>query len=163
MHGIAPMSRILIAHASRFGQTRTLAEAIAKRLRARGHTVDIACARSSSLPAPDDYDAVILGSRIELGHHAPEIIEYIREHRATLEYMPTAFFSVSLAAAVPFAGLDPRGYLMRTFRDLDWLPDHAAAFGRVGTPQVGQLADLVAVALPSMPELTEMSPAFGPM
>lgn len=157
------MSRILIAHASRFGQTRSLADAIATRLRARGHTVDIACARDASLPAPDSYDAVILGSRIELGHHAPEIVEYIRDHRVQLEHMPTAFFSVSLAAAVPFAGLDPRGYLMKTFRELDWLPDHAAAFGRVGTPQVGQLADLVAVALPSMPELAEMSPAYGPM
>ncbi len=157
------MSRILIAHASRFGQTRTLAEAIAKRLRARGHTVEIACARTERVPAPDSYDAIILGSRIELGHHAPEIIDYIREYREELEVKPTAFFSVSLAAAVPFAGLDPRGYLMKTFRELDWLPDHAAAFGRVGTPQVGQLADLVAVALPSIPELVEMSPAFGPM
>ena len=157
------MSRILIAHSSRFGQTRTLSEAIAKRLRARGHTVDIACARTGALPPPASYDAVILGSRIELGHHAPEILEYVRDHREDLEHMPTAFFSVSLAAAVPFAGLDPRGYLMKTFRDLDWLPDHAAAFGRVGTPQVGQLADLVAVALPSMPEVPEMSPAFGPM
>jgi menaquinone-dependent protoporphyrinogen oxidase len=157
------MSRILIAHASRFGQTRCLAEAIAHRLRARGHTVDIVCARGTPLPAPAAYDAIILGSRIELGHHAPEILEYIREHRADLDHKPTAFFSVSLAAAVPFAGLDPRGYLMKTFRELDWLPDHAAAFGRVGTPQVRQLADLIAVALPSMPDVAEMSPAFGPM
>lgn len=157
------MSRILIAHASRFGQTRTLAEAIAKRLRARGHTVAIACARTERIPAPASFDAIILGSRIELGHHAPEIVEYIRTYRAELDLKPTAFFSVSLAAAVPFAGLDPRGYLMKTFRELDWLPDHAASFGRVGTPQVGQLADLVAVALPSMPELAEMSPAYGPM
>jgi menaquinone-dependent protoporphyrinogen oxidase len=157
------MSRILIGHASRFGQTRTLADAIAARLRARRHSVDIACARDVPLPAPACYDAVILGSRIELGHHAPEIVDYIREHRAELAHRPTAFFSVSLAAAVPFAGLDPRGYLMKTFKELDWLPDHAAAFGRVGAPQVGQLADLVAIALPSMPELGEMSPAYGPM
>jgi menaquinone-dependent protoporphyrinogen oxidase len=157
------MSRILIAHASRFGQTRTLAHALATRLRARGHTVDIACARDVSLPPPASYDAVILGSRIELGHHAPEIIDYIREHRAELETRPSAFYSVSLAAAVPFAGVDPRGYLLKMFRELDWVPDHAVAFGRVGTPQVSQLADLVATALPSLPELAEMSPAYGPM
>lgn len=155
------MSRILIAHASRFGQTRTLAASIADRLRARGHDVDVACARDVELPAPLGYDAVILGSRIELGHHAPEITDYIRNYRDHLDRIPTAFFSVSIAAAVPFAGLDPRGYLMKTFHDLNWLPDHAAAFGRVGAPQVGQLADLVAVALPTVS--AEMAPAFGPM
>ena len=157
------MSRILIAHASRFGQTRVLADSIAKRLRGRGHSVEIACAREAPIPDPVSYDAVILGSRIELGQHAPEITAYIREHREQLASMPTAFFSVSLAAAVPFAGLDPRGYLLRTFRDLDWLPDHAVSFGRVGALQAGQLADLVAVALPQTVEGLEMAAAYGPM
>jgi menaquinone-dependent protoporphyrinogen oxidase len=146
---MARMSQILIAHASRFGQTRALAVTIASRLRDRGHEVVIVCARDHVIPEPSEFDAVILGSRIELGHHAPEITEYIRNHREQLANMPTAFFSVSLAAAVPFAGLDPRGYLMSTFEDLDWIPNHATAFGRVGAPQAGELADLLAVQLPA--------------
>lgn len=62
---------------------------------------------------------MILGSRIELGHHAPEITDHIRRYRDQLDRIPTAFFSVSMAAAVPFAGLDPRGYLMKMFHDLN--------------------------------------------
>ena len=158
------MSRILIAHAGRFGQTRALASEIAERLRKRGHEVELASARDGLVPPPQDYDAVILGSRITRGRHAREILEYIRTYRAALDEMPTAFFSVSFSAAVPFSGQDPGGHLARMFRELDWRPDHAVAYSRIGAPALGNLAELVAVDLPrSSPVERECSPSFGPV
>jgi menaquinone-dependent protoporphyrinogen oxidase len=158
------MSRILVAHASRFGQARALASELADRLRHGGHEVEIACAADRPIPLPQAYDAVILGSRITRGRHAREILDYVRTHRAVLDEMPTAFFSVSLAAAVPFSGQDPGGHLARTFRELDWRPDHAVAYSRIGAPALGDLPDLVTVDLPRGSRVErECSPIFGPV
>jgi menaquinone-dependent protoporphyrinogen oxidase len=122
------MSRILIAYASHYGQTEKIAKQLAAHLRQQGHEVALANARTTELPAPNGYDLVVLGSRVEAGHHASQIRKYIREHIAALETMPTAFFSVSMAAAGPHAGLDPDGYLETTFSDLSWRPSRAIAF-----------------------------------
>jgi menaquinone-dependent protoporphyrinogen oxidase len=121
--------RILVAHASSYGQTRKIAEAIAQRLRLRGHEVELgdAMARGTPLPPPEDYDAIVLGSRVQAGQHAPAIVEYAVKNRAALAAMPTAFFSVSMAAATPNAGPDPSGYLERMFRVVDWRPGRAVA------------------------------------
>lgn len=156
------MSRVLVAYACRVGRTRAIAEELAERLRARGHEVELGNAREGRLPPPQDYDAVILGSRVEHGHHAPEIVEYVREHRTALDTMPTAFFSVSLAAAVPFAKADPGGYIGKLVRSSGWLPDHIASFGRIGTPQTWKLADLVGVSLAGT-LVDELSPRYGPI
>src|SRR5262249_29107365 len=53
---------------------------------------------------------------------------YIRLHRDELARMPTAFFSVSMSAARPNAGLDPSGYMAAMFDSLDWHPVQCAAF-----------------------------------
>jgi menaquinone-dependent protoporphyrinogen oxidase len=156
------MSRILIAYACHFGRTRVIAEQLAERLRARGHEVELANGRHGWLPPPQDYDAVILGSRYERWHHAREIEAYVREYRDALEQMPTGFFSVSFAAAVPFARPDPGGHVAQLVHACAWLPDHTACFGRIGTPQPWKLADLVSVSLAEAP-VDELSPLTGPI
>ena len=156
------MGRVLIAYACYFGRTRAIAEELAQRLRGRGHEVEVANAREGRLPPPQDYDAVILGSRVEHGHHAREILDYVRRWRNELDHMPTGFFSVNLAASVPFVTLDPGGHLSRLVHDSGWLPDHTASFGRLGTPQAWKLADLVSVSLADAPA-DELSPRYGPI
>jgi menaquinone-dependent protoporphyrinogen oxidase len=156
------MSRILVAYACYYGRARAIADELATRLSARGHEVEVANAREGRLPPPQDYDAVILGSRVEHGHHAREILDYVRQWRDELDHMPTAFFSVSLAACVPFATVDPGGHLAQLVHDAGWLPDHTASFGRFGTPQAWKLADLVTVALADHPS-NELSASYGPI
>jgi menaquinone-dependent protoporphyrinogen oxidase len=156
------MSRVLVAYACYFGRTRTIAEELAQRLRRRGHEVEVANAREGRLPPPHDYDAVVLGSRVEHGHHAREILDYVRQWREELERIPTGFFSVSFAASVPFLTFDPGGHLSRLVHESGWLPDHTASFGRVGTPQAWKLADLVSVSLADAPD-NELSPTYGPI
>lgn len=126
------MSRFLIVYASHFGQTRKIAYRLAERLRAsRVHEVDVCnvCDGAPCLPPPEDYDVVVLGSRIEYGRHAAPLLAWARANLDALRTMPSAFFSVSTAAAHPGASADPNGYLEATFEDLGWHPTQAIAFG----------------------------------
>jgi menaquinone-dependent protoporphyrinogen oxidase len=124
------MSRILIIYASHYGQTRLIAERIAQRLRVRNHEVEVTDARTTTvaIPSPNAYDAVVLGSRVELGRHSSDVLDYIRDHREALATVPTAFFSVSMSASQSNAGDDPSGYMMATFDALDWHPALRVAF-----------------------------------
>lgn len=156
------MSRVLIGYACYFGRARAIADEIAERLRARGHEVEVANARAGRMPPPQDYDAVILGSQVEHRHPAREIIEYARCYQHELDHMPTGFFSVSLAASVPFANPDPGRHVAQFVADAGFVPDHTASFGSFGTPQSWKLADLVTVSLAEHPS-NELSPSYGPI
>lgn len=125
------MSRILLVAASHFGRTRAIAERIAQRLREAGHRVDLVDANKDAwFTPPADYDAVVLGSRIELGRVAPEMVDFIRDHRLVLQDMPTAFFSVSMAASkgIQGVGRDASGYCAALFDKVGWTPTVFAAF-----------------------------------
>ncbi len=123
------MSRILIVFASTHGQTRAIAEAIANRLRVGRHDVTLADALAGRPPAPAGYDAVVVGSRVQMERHAKEIEAYVRDHRAALDATTSAFFSVSMSASDRNAGADPSGYLEKFFTRTGWRPRRAIAFG----------------------------------
>ena len=123
------MSRLLVAYASTHGQTRAIAEAIAGRLRAAGHAVDLADVEAGRPPPPDGYDAVVLGSRVKFGAHARALTRYVAAHRAALGSRPAAFFSVSMSAAQANAGPDPHDYMAKLFAQVGWRPTRAVAFG----------------------------------
>jgi menaquinone-dependent protoporphyrinogen oxidase len=122
------MSRILIVFASDHGQTHLIADTLAGHLRELGHGVEIADARADGVPPPEDYDAVLMGSRVHFGRHAVEIVEYAVTHRHVLATMPTAMFSVSMAASGHNAGPDPEGYMETLFDATGWRPARFAAF-----------------------------------
>lgn len=121
------MSRILIIYASHFGQTRKIAETLAHDLRGHGFTVEVADVDAKP-PSPDGFDAVVIGSRIEMGRHAPELAAYVRAHVESLTAVPTAFFVVCNAAARPDAGTDPSGYAQSFFDDVGWHPTISTSF-----------------------------------
>ncbi|HEU4731432.1 MAG TPA: flavodoxin domain-containing protein [Kofleriaceae bacterium] len=120
------MSRILIAYASSYGQTHKIAKALAASLRRRGHVIELADAFAGTPPPVEDYDAVVLGSRVELGLHAHAIAEYATVNREALDEVPSFFFSVSMAAASATSA-DPEGYLEKLFATTHWRPRAAIA------------------------------------
>jgi menaquinone-dependent protoporphyrinogen oxidase len=122
------MSRILVVFASSHGQTHLIADAIAGHLRGAGHGVELADAFASGLPPAEDYDAVIVGSRVHMGRHANEVVEYVVANRHALSQRPSAFFSVSMAATAHGRGPDPEGYMETLFAASSWRPDRFAAF-----------------------------------
>jgi menaquinone-dependent protoporphyrinogen oxidase len=120
-------SEILIVYATRHGQTRAIADALAKRFCEHGHRVDAIDVRAAHVPPPEDYDLVVLGSHIAMGVHDPAIASYVRCHRTALAAMPTAFVSVSMAATKPSPDGDPSGYLATFFESVGWRPTRSVA------------------------------------
>lgn len=123
------MSSILIGFASHHGQTQKVAVRLGEHLRTLGHEVDLtnlADGRNNT-PPPDDYDVVVLGSRIEVGRYAPALATYVRDHRAALGEIPTALFTVSMAATSTDRGPDPEGYLAKICSELGWEPTRRIA------------------------------------
>ena len=126
--------RILVAYATKQGQTRAIAEHVGAALRARdmnaelidvGHPYDLDLA---------DYDAVVLAASVHMGEHEKEMIRFVRERRAALESLPTAFLSVSMSEGAAEdetnspekrAGATQRvqEQIEGFFRQTEWKPD----------------------------------------
>lgn len=127
------MSHVLVLYWSHYGRTAAIAQRLARRLREQHHLVDAVDAAHAPRvpPAPADYDTVILGSRIELGHAARGLVEYIQAHRGELERRTTGVFTVSMAASADAAqgvGHDRNGYTAKLLQDVGLAPTVSASF-----------------------------------
>lgn len=88
----------LIAYATREGQTRRIAEHVAKYLeqnRVPTVMVDLATIAPTSLFELGDYAAVILASPVHNRRHEPEAVEFARWHARDLSSMVCVVLSVS--------------------------------------------------------------------
>ena len=124
------MPRILLPYASTEGQTKLIAERIARTLREKGHSVDLLPADTD--PArldPAAYDGVIVGASIHYGHHPAYLHKLIRRHGDALAARPSAFFSVSLSAGGPRPKpAAAQRYLDKFMRKTGWQPQLTASF-----------------------------------
>jgi menaquinone-dependent protoporphyrinogen oxidase len=93
------MPNILIVYSSTHGHTRKIAERIAATVREEGAEAELVQAANPADVEPADYDAVIVGASIHASHHQREAVDWAKHHAGTLNEMPSAFFSVCLAAA----------------------------------------------------------------
>jgi menaquinone-dependent protoporphyrinogen oxidase len=119
--------RICIAYATKEGQTAKIADYIADVVRANGHqaeTLDIGHAKDGFRAG---CDGVIVGSSIHMGKHDKHAAEYVRKNREVLEKLPSAFFSVSLAAHGD--EVEAEGYVEEFETDTGWHPPQVALFG----------------------------------
>jgi menaquinone-dependent protoporphyrinogen oxidase len=80
------------------GQTGRIAEYRANVIRSHGYEAFPVDVERANAPIPDGYDAVIVGGSIHMGRHERNVVHYVRWNRAILGRLPSAFFSVSLAA-----------------------------------------------------------------
>lgn len=95
------MKPVLVAFATREGQTRKIAEHIADTIRARGDEAELLDLGSGTRIDLDltAYAAVLLAASVHLGRHEREMVEFVKAHHDQLEKVPTAFLSVSLSEA----------------------------------------------------------------
>ena len=92
-------NRILIGYATRHGQSRRIAEHLAREFTMWGCPVVVAdVSRTPAIDWPD-YHAAILVASVHGGHHEREMIAFVRRAHAALDQVPNAFLSVLLAEA----------------------------------------------------------------
>jgi len=120
------MSKILIAYGTSEGQTAMIADHLAEVIRAQGHDV-FPMNVERRAPAPAGYDAVIVGASVHKGKHQPWVVDYVRRNRPALQRLPSAFFSVSLAAHGDEA--EAEGYVEGFETETEWHPAQVALFG----------------------------------
>jgi menaquinone-dependent protoporphyrinogen oxidase len=94
----AQMTKILIAYGTTEGQTARIADHIAEVIRKHGLEAQAQHLERSKDVSLDSYEAVIVGGSIHMGKHQDEVADFVRANRPALERLPSAFFSVSLAA-----------------------------------------------------------------
>jgi menaquinone-dependent protoporphyrinogen oxidase len=92
------MTKILIAYGTTEGQTARIADHIADVIRNHGIEAQALDLKQSKDLSLNDYDGVIVGGSIHMGKHQEDVADFVQKNRAVLERLPSAFFSVSLAA-----------------------------------------------------------------
>lgn len=123
------MARILIVYSTTYGYTAKVAAFIAGVVQEQGHRPEvIPVSQLPPAPALDAYDAVIVGGSVIAAHHQAALRRFVRRHRARLARRPTAFFSVSGAAAGrrPCDQADARRFAHRFLQQTGWSPGQIA-------------------------------------
>jgi menaquinone-dependent protoporphyrinogen oxidase len=93
------MKPILIVYATREGHTHRIADHVSAQVCARGTSAEVIDARDARSLVLDDYSGIVLAASLHLAKYEPEMIRFVRDRRASLEKVPTAFLSVSLTEA----------------------------------------------------------------
>lgn len=119
---------VLLLHRSHEGHTKTITQHLATVLEQDGHNPEVAALKDA--PAFAGYDAVVIGASIHVEKFDQKLIDYVNEHKATLEHLPTAFFSVCLRAAQQDAASQQivQGYLDSLVAKTGWQPTLATSF-----------------------------------
>jgi menaquinone-dependent protoporphyrinogen oxidase len=124
------MKPVLVLYASTHGHTAKIATRIADALEHAGATVDLRRADAKDDPSPHEYEAVVAGASIHMGHHQRELVRWARAHATSLSAMPSAFFSVCLSAAddTDEARAVTRRYVDEFVEETGWMPRETASF-----------------------------------
>ncbi len=93
------MSRLLVAFATKHGNTKEIAAAIARALTARGHQVELLSA--ADVEQLTRYEAVVIGSAVYMGHWQKEALTLAKRHESELRARPTWLFSSGPTGGTP--------------------------------------------------------------
>jgi menaquinone-dependent protoporphyrinogen oxidase len=95
-----PMANILIAYATKEGQTRKIAQRIGDRLASQGHAVELVDTDSPTGTLDlERFQVAVVGGPIHARGYPRSIVRFALDHRRFLDRVPSAFFSVGLAIA----------------------------------------------------------------
>ena len=95
-------AHVLIVYGTSYGQTAKIASRMQTVLADEGvRSTVIDSAEVTNAIDPDAYDGILIGASIIVGKHQAAVARFIRRHLATLNRLPSAFFSVSGAAGSP--------------------------------------------------------------
>jgi len=142
------MTAILIAFASREGQTRRICQHIAQRIEAQGneaHLVDLT-AGAPEPPIPEHSGVIIAGS-VHRGRVDQALSSYLMRNAPALGQLPSAFLSVSLSAAS--VNRDARAAIdeitQQVLYEVGWHPDETRHLAGAVDPAALNLLERCAV------------------
>jgi menaquinone-dependent protoporphyrinogen oxidase len=120
------MHRILIAFASREGQTDHIAHHIARQIENSKLLTRLVDVRSGETEAgADDCDAAIVAGSVRRGRYDAALASFVMRHAPALRRVPSAFLSISLSAAsfepTERAAVDE--IAQRFLAEVGWMPD----------------------------------------
>jgi menaquinone-dependent protoporphyrinogen oxidase len=121
------MTKIMIGYGTTEGQTARIADHLAEVIRDRGHEAQAVNLKRSPGVLLDGYDAVIVGGSIHMGKHEEHVVDFVQKNRVRLERLPSAFFSVSLAAHGDME--NARAYVENFQQQTGWHPTQVGLFG----------------------------------
>ena len=119
--------RVLILFGTNEGHTHKIARFLSDRLSGQGHEVTMADARDLPVDlSPACHDLVIVAARVHAGASPRAVLGFVRRRREALQRMPTAFISVSMAAARHRPGDAEREaqYVDQFIAETGWMPRH---------------------------------------
>lgn len=128
MNGI----RVLLVYGTRYGHTEKVAERIAASLGQAGAQVTTYCGdRVPEHFHPQHFDAAIIAGSVIGGKHQRYLAHFVKEHVRWLNHVPSAFVSVSGAAASVADGSRERArqQIEAFLRVTGWQPSTAEAVG----------------------------------
>jgi menaquinone-dependent protoporphyrinogen oxidase len=120
------MTKIMIGYGTTEGQTARIADHIAVVIRSRGVEAQALDLKQSTDVGLDGYDAVIVGGSIHMGKHEEHVVDFVQKNRIRLERLPSAFFSVSLAAHGDLE--NARAYVENFEQQTGWRPAQVGLF-----------------------------------
>lgn len=82
---------VLVAYASRYGSTKSIAEFMASRLRDDGIPATVASVEEQ--PEVGQFDALVVGSGVYMGHWLKPAVRFVRDGTKVLATRPTWLFS----------------------------------------------------------------------
>ena len=116
------MASTLLLYSSVYGLSRQICERLQALLQEQGKDARVAAIGDSGVD-PAAFDAIVIGASIKHGKHNPEVLSFIRRHRALLEAKPSALFSVNLVARKPGKNTPQTNpYLRRLVAQSPWKP-----------------------------------------
>lgn len=124
------MNRVLIAYGTSEGHTARIAEYLAEVIRGHGHEAYPVNLKNARALEVQGYDTVIVGASVHMGTHECCVMDFVRQNRDNLERLPSAFFSVSLAArdASEAAHKEVEGYIEKFVQQTGWRPRKVGRF-----------------------------------
>jgi menaquinone-dependent protoporphyrinogen oxidase len=143
--------RILITYATTHGQTATIAERMAERMRLQGAEVKVEELRwLATGPDASAFDAIVIGDRVHGDRYHDRTLQFVRRHLQILRARPSAFFSVSLLQLARDAGQRDKTLTLpaRTVAALGWKPDRIEVIaGALTWSRYGFLGRLIMKAI----------------
>jgi menaquinone-dependent protoporphyrinogen oxidase len=128
------MSRVLVAHASKYGSVEEVAHFVGGVLRDEGHRCDVTDVREA--PRLEGYDLVVLGSGIYIGRLHRGARRFLRHHRRELADVPFAVFAMGPLSSDPEEMAKARQQLERSLaKHPELAPVATEIFGGVIEPE----------------------------